>query len=354
MLDSFMCNDSPYAAAGNLILNALSEEALMILIQATFSIEGNSRLVFAAEQREIPLGGEWNGDPGRSSYRWEPQFAPSKPSTDVVLIGHAYPVRTGDRQVDVGLRAGKVAKSVRVFGDRRWIKAFGGEALTKPEPIEKVPLTYERAFGGWDRRHTDAGKHRCERRNPMGKGYRHGPSEDGWPAPNLEDPAHPMRSSADTPPPAGFGFLAPDWLPRSRYAGTYDARWRKERMPLLPEDFHPRFYQAAHPNLIPGTRMRGDEAVVIAGASPRGRLAFDLPGLPPPAMSLESASGRSSLLSAELDTVGIDTDAHEARLLWRACIPLEPGLRAPRKVILVAPSSPWKALSRPVPMAVRG
>ena len=44
----------------------------------------------------------------------------------------------------------------------------------------------------------------------------------GLPVPNLEDPAAPLQQIGQTPAPACFAPIAPSWLPRRSYAGTYD------------------------------------------------------------------------------------------------------------------------------------
>src|SRR5215469_9031201 len=114
-----------------------------------------------------------------------------------------------------------------------------------------MPLLYERAFGGWDCTDEDPQKHRYEPRNPAGTGFRHTHrAEDEFALPNIEDPAQPFRTYGERPPPAGFGFIAANWLPRLSFAGTYDRAWDDERKPLLPTDFDRRFFNGASTGLI--------------------------------------------------------------------------------------------------------
>jgi hypothetical protein len=56
-------------------------------------------------------------------------------------------------QVDCGFRVGAVQKVVRVFGDRTWASH---SRPTPPQAFEKMPLVWERAYGGVDRRSDDA------------------------------------------------------------------------------------------------------------------------------------------------------------------------------------------------------
>ena len=138
------------------------------------------------------------------------------------------------------------------------------------------------------------------------------------PLPNLEDPKHLISSYTDKPPPAGFGFISPNWEPRAQYAGTYDETWQKERMPLLPLDFDRRFFNAASPGLVAPGYLRGDEPVMITNASPNGRLTFNLPGIPPPRVKVALRGNKEHVLQTNLDTVIINTDENKVFLLWRS------------------------------------
>ena len=106
----------------------------------------------------------------------------------MILLGHAHVPSLSSTEVYVRLRAGPLNKTVRVTGDRYWVKAFGMVSTSSPEPFESIPLIYERAFGGWDRSHPDPDKHTFEQRNPVGTGFRskHGRFEEGIRLPNLE------------------------------------------------------------------------------------------------------------------------------------------------------------------------
>jgi hypothetical protein len=121
----------------------------------------------------------------------------------------------------------------------------------------------------------------------------------------------------------GFGFTSPHWQPRARYAGTYDEAWNKTRKPLLPRDFDRRFFNAAAPGLVASSHLKGGEPVIIANASPKGRLAFSLPRQTPPAVTIRM--GGSIAPELHLDTVILDTDAHQVLLRWRGFVLLDRG-----------------------------
>jgi hypothetical protein len=304
-------------------LLAADEEAVpqfVGLVQACYGISPEGQVTLLEEQPEPVLGGEWYGDPATSSMRLEPHIAFSKPTTDIVMLGSAHAPQGGTTHMQVGIRVGQIQKLARVFGTRRMLSNAAGFRITEPEPFESIPLLYERAFGGWDRRAENSEQHRCEPRNPVGVGFRNGSydTESELLLPNIEDPQYPINHYGQTPPPAGFGFIAPNWQPRLSLAGTYDAAWDQSRKPLLPTDFDRRFYNAASPGLIAPEYLRGDEPVVVIGATPQGRLAFRLPGQVPPTCKVDMRGRNCMQLTTSLDTVVVDMDQLVLTLQWRA------------------------------------
>ncbi|HEY8211360.1 MAG TPA: DUF2169 domain-containing protein [Myxococcaceae bacterium] len=298
---------------------------LVPMVKATFTI-GEGELALAEEQVKVAVAGEPWGKPGESSYKYEPEAVPPKLATDVALIGHAYAPK-GATEVVVALQVGPLRKMVRVVGDRLWFRSMGAVGKTAPRPFEKIPLLWERAFGGWDRTPEDPKQHRCEGRNPVGVSFRSSARhfEEGLRLPNLEDPAEPLESFGQRVTPAGFGFVGYDWEPRPKLAGTYDEAWSKDRMPLLPRDFDPRFYNGAAPGLTAPGLLRGDEQVAVINASARGKLSFRLPGGPPPKVRVALAQAEDATPAMALDTVIVDTDADRVLLLWRGRVPLIDG-----------------------------
>jgi hypothetical protein len=236
----------------------------------------------------------------------------------VVLIGHACALRSTATEVTVGLRVGSVQKIVTVIGDRYWTRERNAIVMSSPQPFERIPLVYERAFGGWDRQ--DADHHACETRNPVGRGFRArwNDSEATVPVPNVEDPQQRIRSFGDRPAPAGFGFLAPHWMPRASYAGTYDAAWIENRRPLLPVDFDRRFFNSASAGLVARRYFDGTELVQVANAGIAGQLAFTLPGVPAPRVEVTLRRSGDRVLETKLDTVIINADERVVILIWRA------------------------------------
>jgi hypothetical protein len=295
------------------------------IIKGTFTIGKRGECTRTEEQIPVNMAGEsWGEDAGVSSYKYEPEVAYFKPATDVVLIGHAYAPRAGTTQMDVGMSIGSLRKGAVVFGDRVWFRAAGTITMSRPVPFEKMPLIYERAFGGWDRTHPDPTRHTFEPRNPVGVGFG-GSLEEGIPVPNLEHPRALVRAFGERPAPTGFGFVSPNWQPRAALAGTYGEEWTKRRAPLLPSDFDRRHFNAGSTGLVAEGYLRGDESATVVGATAEGSLSFALPGLPPPRVRLSLNCGPDLDVQTNLDTVIIEPDLRRVLLLWRAQAVLRTG-----------------------------
>lgn len=304
-------NPTPLPAA---LVPGLDERGVThvtLVVKATYRLKEGD-LALADEQAPLLEADAHHGEPGLSSVRYESDFGPQKPGTDVVLLGHAWS-SSPTEVLDVTLVAGRLRKVVRVFGDRAFFESGSGFGISAPRPFNRIPLVYERAYGG-------AAGEAFEERNPVGRGFCRDPeSADGLRLPNLEDPRRLIQSPDDRPDVAGFGFIARHWMPRIAFAGTYDEAWRAERFPLLPADFDRRHFHAAHPDLISPKPLAGGEQVRVEGASQGGPVAFRIPRLD---LDVEVSIKRSrSKLNPTLDTLIIEPDERRVTLVHRATFP---------------------------------
>jgi hypothetical protein len=279
-----------------------------------------------------------------------------KPATDLVLIAHAYAREPGAAVVDVEFRVGPITRQLRVTGDRVWVRrATGIVAPTSPEAFEKIPLVYERAFGGWDRSAADPRHHGFHPENPVGVGFRtkHARFEEGTRLPNVEDPGFPLTSYSGSSRVAGVGFISPEWEPRRSFAGTYDEAWSRTRMPLLPRDFDRRYFNAAPPGLVVPGYSRGDEPVLVRGACPTGTLSFRLPGIQAPICRVACRDREDVLLQTRLDTVVVHGDAAKLYMVWRGFTLLRGGAHDAKRVHISSANAPQRREQPPPSTVVR-
>jgi len=311
-------NDTPFAAQLFLFPDLQGMDTLCVVVKATFDLAPGTPV--AEMQQPVTLTDDYRGEPGRSSLKYATEAHPSKPGTDVVVLGEACSPR--DRPVpELFVRVSVAGRSstLKVFGDRHWEKTLMGVAPGRPRPFVRMPIVYERAYGGSHVIDRASGRVEAESRNPVGIGFPGG-TGSRKPAdarlPNIEDPRNLIKTPKDRPAPAGYGYIAPSWEPRASYAGTYDGQWRKTRAPFLPEDFDPRFFQAAHPDLVFPGHLRGGEPVSLTNLTPEGERAFTLPACEP---RIEvRVAGRFEAAKARLDTVLLEPADERLCMVWRS------------------------------------
>ena len=310
-------HNTPFMADATDVLDKDGSQARVVVLKATYRIDSAGGEPSIAEMQEPVCHADlYLGEPGTSSTIYESDFGFLKPSTDIIVIGNIH-APAAATSLSATLSVGTLAKTVLVFGDRHWDKGFAGFWISDPVPFSVMPLCWERAFGGWDR--TDSTSPAWEPRNPLGTGYsRRGSAKtlEGLPLPNFEDPGNVIRSWSDRPVPQGFGFTPRNSEPRIRYAGTFDAAWQKDRMPILPDDFDYRYFNGApaylqYPGYLVGGETVSSENLFSGYIAP-----FRIPALLPAVRCV--AGGQRLEQGAMLDTVVLDTDKNHLVLVWRA------------------------------------
>lgn len=272
------------------------------------------------EQPPPPLADDYWGEPASSSLRREGQSIYARPGTDIYLRGHAWAPR-GRRctQTDLALRLASCEKHAHVIGDRVWVRAMGGVRSSPPAPFERMPIVWERSFGGCPKS-TRSRSVPVADQNPVGRGLFDDASEAAdQPLPNFEDPRSPISKLADRPMPVGFGPVARHWLPRRNFSGTYDQTWLERRAPLWPSDLDPRFFCAAAPGLSTSAYLVGGELVEVLGIHPDGVVRFELPTIRLQAkFAYRHTKVPPERKGLVLDGIEIDSDAWSLTLFWRA------------------------------------
>jgi len=311
-------NQTPFKPAIAVLPNRDAIDTLYVLVRATFDLAANPR---PRDTQPGPvLADEYFEEPATSSLKYASELHIEKPATDVAVIGHAW--ARGERQVaelPVSLEVAGRRKVAQVYGERVWVDA---RRMTSPIPFLKMPLRWERAFGGSHRFGPGETDLLAEERNPIGRGFRgKRPQSDAAraPLPNFEDPRAPLAAFGEARDPVGFGFVAPAWLPRRAFAGTYDAVWKRKRAPYLPVDFDPRFLSAVPSDQVFAGYLKGGEPIRLLGMHREGPLDLRLPVCP---LRIDvKVAGAHQTPPVRLETVLIEPDEDRLSLTFRASMP---------------------------------
>lgn len=165
-------NNTSIPAVPFYLMDKNGAETLLIILKGTWSIGTDGKLTIADEQMPVFSEPVYAGEPGKSSLIYDTDIVLNKPGTDCVLTGHAWAQDTRMPHVDVTFSVGPVKKQARVFGERKWIKnKIGMATISRIAPTEKVPLTWENAFGGNDTSWQDSAEHEYCLENPVGRGF---------------------------------------------------------------------------------------------------------------------------------------------------------------------------------------
>jgi len=325
-------NDTPFTAGIALLPDRVGIDTLFVIVRATLTLRPT--LSLADEQVEPTMADEYYAEPTSSSLRAASDMHVGKTGTDVLLIGSAWaPGGRPIRQTQVSLSVANRRKAILVNGDRVWRDGYPSRA----QPFESMPLRWERAFGGLHRYGKEV---RAEERNPVGCGFAAGRSVremEGMPVPNLEDPAAPLQRLGQAATPSCLAPIAPAWLPRRAFAGTYDERWQRARAPYLPDDFDPRFLHCAAPEFAFDHYLRGGEPVQLTGVAPDGPISFTIPdahlGV------AVTVAGSTQQPEANLETLSIEPDENRVCFTWRAALPCDRKALKVEKIVVSRPGA---------------
>ena len=339
-------NATDMVAGYTLGLDPSGRESLVVVLKGTFGIPADGdepRLL----DEQVPLvdSDTFEGEPGFSAPVYEADYAPVKPKCDVLLLGCAYAPRgRATAAVNASLEVGPIRKTIRVVGERRWNNFLFWTWPGRPKPFKTMPISYGRAFGGVDPVPAEPKLGRTYLPNHVGVGY----SVSLWgrgrmtklPAPNTEQPGKPVRGTRGRYRPMSFGPVGRAWLPRPRWAGTYDQKWLDEVMPFLPKDFDTRYFQCA-PEDQQMPYPQGGETVKLTGLTPEGRCAFRLPRLDVPLEFDLRDEKEMQVHRPVVDTLVIEPDLRRFSMVWRFARPLKRNLFEVQRVIAGRMPAGW-------------
>ncbi len=329
-------NRTPFAAERTWVRGRDGAEIWLVAVKCTFEIRPDGTTVIAAEQPSVTMAPEYldPATPMQSSLKHDMDLVRTKLRTDVVVLGHAYAPRgVAVDSLDAGFRVGPVTKMLRITGDRVWRQ----RRMSRPVPFSKMPLVYERAFGGHDLASRGTPKPQWDPRNPIGTGFALSASGvEDLALPNLEYPDRLIARWDDRPDPACFGPICAHWQPRVGLAGSYDEKWQRERFPLLPLDFDDRHYQCAPADQQAPGFLAGGEPVLLHHLTPAGELRFALPRVVLGFETFFTTGERQLHERPKLHTVVIEPDQPRVSLVWHSALPCHPKVHKLEKTRIFA------------------
>lgn len=308
-------NRTAYAAERNWVRDKNGVHHWMVAVKATFTFEQDGSFKLADEQLPPLVAPEWFGDPAATSLKYDSDMGATKPTTDVLVVGSAYaPKGKVATSVPVRLRFGTIDKSLVVYGNRMYESSALGLALSPSERFATKPIRYEEAWGGSDMSHPDKAKHERDPRNPVGRGFTVQAKLHGKPAHCIE---YPMGLASKSGP-AGFGPVDRSWQPRISHAGTYDAGWVKNKKPLLPDDYDPRFELCSPADQRPTEFIYGGELFELTNLTEQGLVRLTLPKV---YLTFSTKIGKESEEHrSRLATVLFEPDEKRFSMVWQSSL----------------------------------
>ena len=254
-------NETPYQAGWTTSFLQDGRELVTVVVKGSFSLRNAGELL--ERQRPLLESDEFGKDPAKDAPLRENDFAPRKPRCDVLLHACAYaPAGRLAARFEVGAVVGAMQKSFVVVGRRQWRRGVVSARASAPEPFDQHRISYDSAFGGVDVDPEDPLRIHSYLQNPSGTGYsRSGAQLEGMALPRSEELKRSVADPSANYPPMAFGPIGRHWVPRLSYVGTYDEKWQNERLPFMPDDFNPLYFQAAPPDqqvdhIVGGERSR--------------------------------------------------------------------------------------------------
>ena len=286
--ESLVCGVGP-VSVGSVVWRFRGQLNVTVIAKAAFTFAQDADMQRGApaplHREDISHGNL----PGRSA-RFTSDRAPYLGSADVMFTGYACSTQGPVRSMQVRLG---VYRGATPLLDKMLL-------VHSAEPFERMPVVYERAFGGGPE-------------NPFGVG------SGGLPeVPNILHPHDPERVG-------GFGPIACRWPLRKRLLGATPRRALEAPIVEIPDDFQWAYFQAA-PADQQIAFLQGDEWILLGGLHPtHARLRMRLPN----ARGLARVHGLSSFgvpeghgLVLVADTLHIDGAELACHVVWRRSFPL--------------------------------
>jgi hypothetical protein len=341
---------SKYAVAdATLALDKTGQEHLLIVIKQTWKIGENGKPPRPTESEPLAYADLHVGEPGMSPPLYESDFVLRKNLCDVIFNATAY--APDDKPLTLlaaGYRIGEHQKAVRIVGPRFWKNGVLGISATEPEKFTEMPLHYGLAFGGArTRMKGDQEIVDTFQQNPVGCGFApkaSGSELDGMPLPCLEpfdQKVKPLSSPTNDYPAVAFSPVARHWLPRRQYSGTYDAKWKRDVFPFLPEDFDDRFNQSAPEDQQIPFPQGGEQVTLMNMMRGRREVTFKLPKLTNMPVRVLTKDFSVEYPQAVADTLFFEPDQERFSVVWRASVPIKRSIEDVKTIAIGGVCKNW-------------
>ncbi len=353
-------------------LSAVAPDApcvLSVLAKRTYTLSPEKPCVPSKEQLALRTAPIFDAA-RRNLFVADVETYPFKHLTDVIVHGHAY-AHGECTSVRAEVKVGPFTKTLDVMGDRRCSRGTDGQLrFSRPERFERMPLSYDRAYGGWDEAAEKRHGHPWARlgpylhentdlaayspfvypRNRHGRGYLLEATREGLDAlllPNLEDPADRLTAERlvvgdprrwhEMPLPACTTWMPPSYFGRGAFLGM-----RPFWQPL--PDGLPEFERALLPREVSSIDLAAGDPLVVRytnGASLGLQVPYLRPGdvltlrnlhataplltiaLPDdaPKIFVDGRNGKLTATAPVIHHVEIEPDAQRLSIVWRGHAP---------------------------------
>lgn len=312
-----LVNTTPFAA--EFFNTVVGEDRMLgsVVLRTVHRISGGALVPDAA--RVWPV----TGDPYKTEFGdFDGEGPFVRDGCDVFVLGHAYPADPRNVTAAVDLQVGAGFRfSLVVFGDRVWVRHGPDLVPGQPEPFERIPLTWEHAFGGTC---TADGLELPWGANPRGRGFYWDEAQaEGQFLPNLEDPDHRVRAWDDRPDPVATAPYPRDWQLRLVNSAEYDLSGPVPKIRRI----KPAYNNNALPRLILPLPPDEGDVVAVTGVRPGGaHLAFRMPALA--YHVYVQLQDRGYVFPAQLEALAVLAEEERVMLGYRCCfryrlVPLE-------------------------------
>ncbi len=295
------------------------KEHLLIVVKGSWSF-ASGRVARPCHAMALQYDDLFVGAAGLSAPLYESDFVLKKLRCDVLFNARAHaPNGEAVTELAAGFSIGSTQKMLRVVGSRVWQNGKPGA----PQPFLDMPLHYGLAFGGEREIEPEQKIRECYESNPVGRGFSSdGQALEGKWLPNLEAVDQRIDCSNLAWQAVALSAVARSWPPRRQYSGTYDANWKRNIFPFLPEDFDERFNQCAPEDQQIDFPQGGEEVVLINMMRGRPEARFQLPRLNKLPIKVLMSNFSVAEPQAVVDTLYIEPDRARITAVWRASVPI--------------------------------